>query len=442
MPDDGALDRLSKKLNTPDGVEESMRSSVSPLVSAAPRAWTEEKKSTPLRPWIRFTPLEIIFGGSMVFFVGALVAASLLFFSGNNTVSTKNVDIALSGPTEIGAGNTLELQVVITNRNAVPMELPDLIVEFPSGTRSDTDISVDLPRIRRSLSTIEPGQSIHETVRAVIFGQEGSEALVTASVEYRVPSSNAIFVAEATYSALVNQSPASITVSSLKEAVSGQDISFIVTVTSNAPDLLSNMLLVAEYPPGFTFKSSTPLPVSGTSAWNVGDLEPGGERSITIRGQFTGEDQDVRVLHLTTGSKKAGQEGVIAAPLATVDLSVTLTKPFVGVTLALDGDAASEHSVTRGTVVRGDIRWENNLPVRVQDVEIEVSLNGAILDRTTVKPERGFFQSNTNTIRFSRETDARLGDVEAGGSGIVSFSFATLPTTEGCFKNPTLALTV
>ena len=442
MPDDDALERLSKKLNAPKGVEEPFRSQVSTRVSSAPRGWTEPPASTPSRSRIRFTPLEVLFGASVVFFVGAVVIAFLLFFSGNNTVSTKNVDIAVSGPTEIGAGNTLELQIVITNRNAVPMELPDLIVEFPPGTRSDTDISVELPRIRMPLGTIESGQSVHETIRAVIFAVEGSEARVMASVEYRVPSSNAIFVAEATYSALVNQAPASITVSALKEIVSGQDASFTITVTSNATSPLKDMLLLAEYPPGFTFKSAIPSPASGSSAWSLGDIEPGGERSVVIRGQFTGEDKDTRVIHFTTGSKKVGQEAVIAAPLATVDFTVTVAKPFVGVTLALDGDTSPEHTVTRGQAVRGDIRWENNLPVRVHDLEIEVSLNGTILDRTKIVPERGFYQSNTNIIRWSRETDPRLGDIEAGASGVASFSFATLPTAQGSFKNPTLALTV
>jgi hypothetical protein len=213
MSDDGALERLSKKINTPEGTGEVLRSEVSNRVPSAPREWGAPPTGASVKKRFRITLLEVVFGGSVVFFVGAVVFAFLLLFSGNNTVSTKNVDIAVSGPTEIGAGNTLDLQVVITNRNTVPMELPDLIVEFPAGTRSDADVSVELPRVRKSLSTIEPGQSVHETVRAVLFGQEGSEAIVKASVEYRVPASNAIFFAEATYSALINQAPASITVS-------------------------------------------------------------------------------------------------------------------------------------------------------------------------------------------------------------------------------------
>ncbi len=446
MSDDDALERLSKKLNTPNATEELVRAYVPARASVVPHDWNEPAPSTEsrrARSWIRFTVLEFLFGVSVVFFVGALAVSYLLFSSGNNTVSTKNVDIAVSGPTEIGAGNTLDLQIVITNRNAVPMELSDLIVEFPVGTRSNTNISVELPRVRKSLGTIESGQSVHETVRAVIFAVEGSEVLVKAAVEYRVSSSNAIFVAEASYSALVNQSPAVITVSTLKEAVSGQDTAFTVTVTSNTVDSLKNMLLLAEYPPGFAFKSATPVPVTGgTSAWSLGDIEPGGERSVVIRGQFTGEDKDTRVLHFTTGAKKAGQEATIAAPLAFLNTTVTVAKPFVGVAIALGGNIAPEHTVTRGQVVRGDIRWENNLPTRVQDLEIEVALNGAILDRAKVIPDRGFYQSNTNTMHFSDETDPRLGDVDAGASGVSSFSFGILPATQSGFKNPTVALTV
>jgi len=202
------------------------------------------------------------------------------------------------------------------------------------------------------------------------------------------------------------------------------------------------MLLLAEYPPGFSFLSSAPAPLSGTAAWNIGDIEPGGKRSVTITGAFTGEDGDDRVIRFTAGSKKEGREDVIAAPLAAGTGAVTIAKPFVSVSLALDGSVSSEQVIERGREIRGDIRWTNNLPVRVQDVEIEIALNGAILDRSKVKAEQGFFRSNNQTIIWSRETQPKLADVAPGASDVASFTFSTLPQTGGLFRNPELNLVV
>lgn len=438
MDDKGAIDRLHKKLNSRNGGASVRRSSLRTRTSSTKRSW--EKGNQPHRKVRRINWVEFAFIGSIVFFLGAALFAGFLFFSGSNTVSTRNVDITIDGPTEIRAGDVLPLQIVITNRNSVPMELTDLVVEFPSGTRSETDVTVELPRIRESLGTIDPGESVNRTIRAIMFGQADTKLNIDVSVEYRVPSSNAIFFSENTYTLPISQSPASITVESLKEIISGQETALTVTVTSNVSDVLSNILLVAEYSPGFSYKSSSPQPLSGTDTWRLGDIEPNGKRTVTIRGTFSGEDGDERVIHFTAGTQKGTVQDEIAAPLATGDVALNLAKPFVSLSLSLDGNVATEHTAQRGVPVRGDIRWTNNLPTRAQDVEIQVQINGEALNRNSVVGERGFWRSQDNTLVWSRETDSSLADVAPGATGVLSFSFTPRATDDGVFRNPEINL--
>lgn len=438
MRDKGALERLQKQLNSRTNHMRLERSGLRARPKNTRHAWQPGARR--VRKPRRIGWLEIVFIASLVFFIGAAVFSGFLFFSGNNTVSTRNVNITIDGPTSIRAGDTLPLQVVITNRNAVPMELTDLVVEFPPGTRSETDVTVPLPRIRESIGTIEPGESINRTIRSVIFGSADTTAEVAVSVEYRVPSSNAIFLSEASYKLPISQSPASITVESLKEVVSGQVTALTVTVTSNVTDVLSNMLLVAEYPPGFSFQSATPAPSTGSNTWRLGDIEQNGKRTVTIRGTFTGEDGDERVVHFTTGGQNGASGEEIAAPLATGDVTLALAKPFVSLALSLDGTVSTEHVASRGKAVRGDIRWVNNVPGRVQDVEIKVLLAGSVLDRSSVVAERGFWRSADNTVVFSRETNPALADVAPGASGVLSFSFAPRQASDGVFRSPEIGI--
>lgn len=444
MEKKSALERLAKKLNSravdDTALKRSELSGRSRFSGVGWKAPTTPAQAAPRPSGKRLSWLEFFFVGSVVFFVFAAGLAAFLFFSGNNTVSTRNVSITLDGPTSIRAGETLPLQIVITNRNSVPMELTDLVVEFPPGTRSEADVTVELPRIRESLGTIESGESVNRTVRAVVFGRADSEVSVAVSVEYRVPSSNAIFVSEGTFVVPISQSPASISVESLQEVLSGQETALTVTVTSNVSEVLTDLLLVAEYPPGFSFKSATPSASANSNTWNLGDIEPGGKRTVTIRGVFTGEDGDERVVNLTAGTKNGSAQDEIAAPLATGDVTLKLAKPFVSLSLSLDGAVATEKVVERGRAVRGDVRWTNNLPQRVQDVVIEITLNGAILDRTSVVAQRGFWRSPDNTIVFSKETDSALADVSPGASGVYSFSFETLDAAEGSFRSPELSV--
>lgn len=390
----------------------------------------------------RTSPFTFLFFGSAAFFVVAVAVAAFLFFSGTNTVSTRNVDIKVSGPSQINAGSTLSLQVVITNRNPVPIELADLVVEFPQGTRSDADIAVAIPRTRVSLGTINPGESVNRTVKAVLFGQAGTQPAVHVSLEYHTPSSNAIYSADTTYTTRIGQSPASITVASESQVVSGQATSFVVTVTSNSPQTLSNMLLIATYPPGFTFTNSSPSPVSGPATWNLGDIEPGGTRTVTIKGVFTGEDGDERALTFTAGSELAGSNTDISAPLATAEADTTITKPFISASIALNDSIADQHTLVRGQGVSGQVFWTNNLPVAAQNLSITLSLNGAVLDRTSVRATQGFYSSSKSSIQWDKSTISDFAAVPPGQSGSLAFSFATLPLSQGTLQNPAINFTV
>ncbi|MBI3571984.1 hypothetical protein HY091_00395, partial [Candidatus Kaiserbacteria bacterium] len=164
MPNNDALERLSKQLDAGKSMEDVRRSALSPKSSPAPAAWRDVKApqaetALAVPGKRRMSPLALLFVGSAVFFIVAIAIAALLFFSGSNVISTKNVDVAVSGPAVVDAGQTLSLQVVVTNRNSVPIELADLVIGFPPNTRSDADVSVELPRIRESLGTVNPGES-------------------------------------------------------------------------------------------------------------------------------------------------------------------------------------------------------------------------------------------------------------------------------------------
>ena len=442
-PGDGSLNRLEKKLDSRSGGEiEGVRRSqfFASRESGIKAAWArpELKPRTPRRiKWV-----ELAFIGSVVFFVFAAAFAAYLFFSGTNIVSTRNVAIDVNGPSSIRAGDTMTLQVVVTNHNAVPMELADLVIEFPSGTRAENDISQELPRLRESLGTIAPGESVNKTIKAIIFGSADTEAKTKVSVEYRVPSSNAIFYGESDYTVAISQSPASITIDGLDELVSGQETSLTVTVSSNVPDVLKDMLLVVDYPPGFSFSSANPAPFTGQEVWRLGDIEVGGKRTVTIRGSFSGEDGDERVIKFETGSEKATTEGELAAPLAAGEKTVKLAKPFVSASLALGGTVTTEYVAKRDQEVRGDVRYTNNLPGRVQDLEITVALSGSALDKSSVKPERGFYNSSQNTITWNKETNPEFADLAAGASDVLTFSLASLPLEAGAFRDSEIDMTV
>ncbi len=438
--DDKSLERLAERVETKSGSEFIARHRLQNRVPPAVREFVPEPQPTPMVKKSFFSVTEYVFIASAVFFLGAATYAGLEFYSGSNTVSAKNVSISISGPTSVRAGDELSLEVVISNHNSVAIRTADLFLEFPQGTRSAVDVTQDYTHTRASLDTIAAGASITRTFKAVVFGARGAPINVSSYLTYRVPSSNAVLRSDGAYSSTISSAPVALTVSSLKEAVSGQPVDITVTASSNAAESLTNLILIATYPPGFQFISSTPNPTSGSTVWNFGTLSPGNSKSVTLRGVFTGEDGDDRVIHFTTGTRQAIDDTAINAPLASNDVTLKVARPFLSTEISIGGSVSDEHQIDRGKEVEGVIRWSNNLPTRINDAQIELKLSGAILDRASVRTSDGFYRSIDSTILFSKETDPRLASVEPGVTNESHFVFSALPLDKGVFKSSQIQL--
>lgn len=83
------------------------------------------------------------------------------------------------------------------------------------------------------------------------------------------------------------------------------------------------------------------------------------------------------------------------------------------------------------------------MEVPINDVVIEAKINGAFLDRKSIRADPGFFRSSDNTIVWDKSTVSSLRELEAGESGQVIFSFASFPPSKdnvGTTKNPTITI--
>lgn len=387
--------------------------------------------------------LSILLTASFIFFLLAIGFSSYFIFGGSNTVSSQNIDIKIEGPTTISGGEELSLQIGIINKNSVPIKLADLLIEYPDGTRSAVDIAKALPRYRESVGTIESGEVLQKTVKAILLGSEDTQQDIKVTIEYRVDDSNAIFFTEKIYTVTLISAPISISVSSVDEITSGQEIDFTIDVVSNSNTIIKDALLSVEYPFGFEFISAVPEPAFTNKVWDLGDIQPEGKRTIKLRGIIIGENDEERVFRFLSGVKSERDEKELGVSFATLIKSVFIKKPFIGVNLALNGDQGSEYVAITGDKIRADIVWTNNMPVRVLDAEIEVKLRGESLDRFSITTDQGFYKSLNNTIVYSRETNEDLATLEPGESGGVTFSFASLGVSSGSiFKNPEIILDI
>lgn len=171
--------------------------------------------------------IKILLAG-VGFFVLAMAISSLFLIFGGGGISGDNITIAATGPFTVGGGQELQMQVGITNDNAIPIESATLIVEYPNGTQSSTEPGKELFTERLTLDIVNSGETVNIPMRAVVFGEENDEKIVKVSIEYRVQGSNATFfkVAEP-LRFKISSSPIIMRADTLKKVSSGQETEVI-----------------------------------------------------------------------------------------------------------------------------------------------------------------------------------------------------------------------
>lgn len=382
---------------------------------------------------------------SIVFFLVALGIGAILVFNGSNIVSANNVDIKVSAPASVSGGEAIPFGIQITNHNNIVLENVNLSVDFPSGTVDAEDSLKELKNFRTPLDNISPEGIGQKDMNIVLYGEENTKKEVKVSIQYRVKGSNATFTKEKIFDLLIASSPLSLSVSSFKEVNSGQEFDLELTMKSNSREVMKSLLLKAIYPFGFSFISSDMKNSADNSVWKIGDIPPGGKKTIKIRGKLEGQDDEVRVFRFSVGSARLGSDKLIATEYISSAQEVSIKKPFMTVDLAFNGDSSSKEFVSYfNNSVRVDISYFNNLQTSINDAEVHVKLSGSAFDKTFVSPDNGLYKSANNEIVWNSITTPELRSIEAGGSGRISFSITPkdFSTAARPVTNPNLKFVV
>ncbi len=387
-----------------------------------PTSWKEEDKKE-LR-----IPYEKILLGTFIFFILALGFTFFKFFGGSNIISGNNIDILVSGPVSVSGGEEFSLNVEVKNNNNVDLQVVDLQVEFPDGTRNTDDLSRELKRYSEILGSIDVGNSEERIIKAVLFGEENSQKEISINVEYRIPGSNAVFNKQKIYSLLVNSSPVNIKIVGVDEVNSNQQEDFEVEIVSNSLTKINDLVLKIDYPFGFNIISSNPISnEKNNNIFVLGDLEPGGKRTIKISTIIQGQGGENRIIKFIVGTPQEGDNTIIKVPFSITSKEVAIKESFISLDFGLNGLLGDKISIRNGNNVESIIAWKNNLSEKIYNMSVKLKISGLALDKSSVEVEGGFYDSYTNTIIFDKQYNENFSIIKPADSGILKFNFNILP---------------
>lgn len=426
--DTGSLERARERLYIPGVKMHDVRAPMAASDGASlPHSWKDDSIPDTL-PHSRVRQVHaasIFFIVSFIFFLVSLGGVGYFFYFGGNSVSIDKITIDIQGPTTIAGGDTVPLSLTITNKNVVAIENATIEIDFPSSTRSATDVLSPYPRYTETLGTLASGATITRSVKAVMFGGEGQSLELPVSLSYGTAGSNAVFVKKNSYVLSISSTPLSLSIDTPTETVSGKLLTLTLLVRSNATTPLSDVVLVPSFPFGFSVASSSVQ--MQNSSFFIGTMLPGARKTITVTGRLVGQDKEQRVFRFTVGTAKTPQDRTLGVAYVTQEAAMTIAAPFINTSIAINGDTRDTAVISSGSSQNVTVSYVNTLPVSVTNATIEIKISGPAVDYESIRTQNGFYRSADRTIVFSRDTESTLAMLAPGASGIGTFSFSTLP---------------
>lgn len=442
------VEKLQQQLYSIDGIKPRERSVLHDKSYDLEDDWHDEDNETVAqlnvapKKSISFFSILLILAG--LFFAGSLTYAGFFFFRGENFVSAENVDISIIGPVSVAGGEKLSLDVVISNNNTIPIELVDLFVEYPDGTKNPDNLSEDMKRTQEDVGSIEAGTMIRRTVSSILFGEESSIKNILFRIQYRVQGSNAVFEKRKNFDIALDAVPVRILVKGLQEISSGQVLELTAEIESNNEETLENLLVTTDYPFGFSYQTATPKPDFNNNIWLIEKLNPKEKKEIKIIGRIEGQNDDSRVFKFNTGLADKENNEKIAVLINSLIHETKIQKSFVDLNIKINDNQSAMVAIPSGQAAKGNLVFSNNTNDVIKNLKIELIFDGAVIDETTVSGEDAFYRSVDNKLVWSYETLPDLKTINPRSSRELGFSFEPFFLGDGKInlQNPEIKISV
>ena len=383
--------------------------------------------------------------GSVIFFILALGVAFYVYIGGSNVVSGENLEISVSGPVSVSGGEELSYQISIYNKNNVPLDSANLIIEYPSDTRTSAGTSAPLQRYTEEIGKLNSGEKYQKVFKALMFGEENEVKSIKITVEYRVRDSSATFYKEKLYEFVMSSSPVTLSITGPEEASAGSEVTFKVNISSNSTSVIEDVALLTDYPFGFKFISASIKPDFGDRGWFLGDISPKESRNITLKGTIDGQDGEERIFRWRAGIQNDKDKEEIATTFSSNLHQISITRPFVGLGFSINGQSSDTFTAITGDSLRGDIVYSNNIGSPLSNVEVNARLSGSIVSRYDVSAPSGYFRTSDYTVIWNKEKNNSLANLSPGQDGNLSFNIKMPGLSEflnSSIVNPTLLVKV
>lgn len=331
--------------------------------------------------------------------------------------SAKGLSLEIQVPEEVRVGMPFDMQVNVTNQSESTLENLQLAITLPEGI-AFVGSAPEQTIVYRSLGSLGAGSLTQEVFKLIVVRDENSVKRLEAAVTYSPASVGARFEKSTNQTITVGEAGLALDVVLPTKVFSGEDFEVEIMYENVADIDYTDLRLIIDYPPTFTFRSATLAPDLDNREWSLGGLRSGSDNTFKVTGSLLGPDDALFDLRVRVEGRFLGRLYEIASKTGTVAISPS------PLSLAVHVNEAPEYITKTNDVLNYSLTYSNNTDTALRDVVIRAQLVGEMYDFSQLITN-GSFRSTDNTITWNASNEPRLATLSVGSAGMVSFQIRT-----------------
>ena len=285
------------------------------------------------------------------------------------TWQSPTLEVNKEGPASLGLRKTGEYTVAVTNSGDTTATNVTLTDELPEGltfiSSTPEAASSDGATVTWSLGDIPPGESVSVTM-----------ILTAANVGEQINTATAVSVEgiSGQDTALTSVIPGSLQLakSGPEQTISGDDLTYEITVTNDGAGALTNIVLTDILPEGLTYVSSSPEAAvgdDGTISWLIDSLDAEASATVSLVATTGGPGE---IVNTSTVNSDEGATATAQATTLVTKSNLAITKTVDNASPLLGQQTVFTIAVTNnGNAVASNVSVVDPLPAEFGSVVAE-----------------------------------------------------------------------
>ncbi|MFH0852283.1 MAG: hypothetical protein V1845_01625 [bacterium] len=362
----------------------------------------------------------------------AVAAVGIWFIFFRSSFDSKKVSVIVYGRDRVVSGEEVSYMVRYQNGTKVDLKNVKLTFIYPEGSLpKDTQNLTTLGEAQTSIvgvPDLPAGQEGSMEFRASLTGLRGEQKQAIAKLSYNPGGASSEFENEGEFLSEIFMVPIVLDFDLPERIVSGQPLTIGLKYLNTSDVSFSGVTLSIEYPSGFDFNSSSPVPAEAENKWQLAEIGPREEGKIIISGVLSGLEGEVKSFKAKAEQKQGEIVKTVSEGLASTSISLS------PLSVALTVNNSRDYSANPGETLNYKLAYQNSTDVQIGPVFIVVKFDSKVLDFSTLKTN-GSFSSMDNSITWNESVLRQLRMLQPGDKNTIEFSLQVKEKEELPIKN-------